>query len=92
MEMNAKTIVSGIVAAVGTITLILWGVPYYIKSAVNDQVEARMNELAIDPASAPAVVANTTKLESLSEGQQRIEGKVDKFSSEFLRYLERQAQ
>ena len=58
---------------------------------INTEVERRMNELAIDPSSAPAVVANTTKLESLSDGQKRIEGKVDTFSSKFLEYLERQA-
>jgi hypothetical protein len=59
---------------------------------IDSEVERRMNELAIDPASAPAVVANTTKLESLENGQARIEGKVDAFSDKFLAYLERQAQ
>lgn len=57
---------------------------------VNTEVERRMNELAIDPASAPAVVANTTKLGTLENGQKRIETKVDAFSGKFLEYLERQ--
>jgi len=58
---------------------------------INTEVERRMGELASDPASNPVVVANTTKLQTLSDGQKRIEGKVDAFSTSFLQYLERQA-
>lgn len=58
---------------------------------INTEVERRMGELADDPGAHPTVVANTTKLETLEAGQVRIENKVDAFSSEFLRYLERQA-
>ena len=59
---------------------------------INTEVERRMGELATDPANAPAVVANTTKLESIEAGQIRIERKVDAFSTKFMEYLERQAQ
>lgn len=58
---------------------------------INTEVERRMDELAIDPAAAPAVVANTTKLGTLEAGQTRIETKVDAFSQKFLEYLERQS-
>jgi len=58
---------------------------------INTEVERRMDELATDPASAPAVVANTTKLAHIESGQARIEGKVDAFSQKFLEYLERQS-
>ena len=88
MELSAGQVSGGIATAGAAVTLILWGVPYYI----DKQVERRMNELAIDPSAAPAVVANTTKLETLAEGQTRIEGKVDAFSTKFMEYLERQAQ
>lgn len=58
---------------------------------INTEVERRMNELASDPSTSPVVVANSTKLASLEQGQIRIEAKVDKFSEKFLEYLERQA-
>lgn len=61
---------------------------------VDREVERRMNELLpppVDASKAPAVVANTTKLQSLEAGQARIEGKVDAFSDKFLEYLEREA-
>lgn len=66
---------------------------------INTEVERRMNELAIDPAAAPAVVALTTEMENVKEGQaeaatqrNRIETKVDAFSRQFIAYLERQAE
>lgn len=61
---------------------------------IDSEVERRMNELVPPPpdaAKSPAVVANTTKLQSLEAGQKRIEGKVDAFSGKFLEYLEREA-
>ena len=67
--------------------IILGGVPYYI----NTEVERRMNELAIDPSAAPAVVTLQADMSNVKESQVRIEGKVDKFSESFLAYLERQA-
>lgn len=68
----------GVIATMGT---------YWIDA----EVERRMNELASDPGKSPAVVANTTKLETLEAGQARIESKVDAFSQSFLAYLERQS-
>lgn len=59
---------------------------------INTEVERRMNELASDPGKHPSVVANSTRLEALENGQARIEGKVDRFSDKFLEYLERQSQ
>jgi hypothetical protein len=59
---------------------------------INTEVERRMGELAPDPGAHPVVVTNTTRLDGLEAGQERIEGKVDAFSREFLKYLERQSQ
>ena len=58
---------------------------------INTEVERRMNELASDPATNPAVVTNRIKLENLEDSVGRVETKVDKFSDKFLEYLERQA-
>ena len=58
---------------------------------IDREVERRMNELAIDPAAAPAVVALTTDMSTVKESQARIEGKVDAFSTKFMEYLEREA-
>jgi len=58
---------------------------------INTEVERRMGELAPDAGVHPTVVANSTKLETLEAGQERIEEKVDAFSGKFLEYLERQA-
>lgn len=59
---------------------------------INTEVERRMNELAIDPAAAPAVVTLQTEVANIEASQVRIENKVDKFSESFLAYLERQAE
>ena len=59
---------------------------------INSEVERRMNELAIDPSAAPAVVSLQTDMHNVKASQERIEGKVDKFSESFMAYLERQAQ
>ena len=59
---------------------------------INTEVERRMKELAKDPSTHPAIVEMRTTQINLREGQARIEGKVDTFSAEFLRYLERQSQ
>lgn len=58
---------------------------------INTEVERRMNELAIDPAAAPAVVTLKADMANVKESQVRIEGKVDAFSTKFLEYLEREA-
>jgi hypothetical protein len=58
---------------------------------INTEVERRMGELAPDAGVHPTVVSNSTKLETLEAGQERIEDKVDAFSTKFLEYLERQA-
>jgi hypothetical protein len=58
---------------------------------INTEVERRMKELAKDPATHPAVVELRTSQDNLKEGQQRLETKVDAFSTKFLEYLERQA-
>lgn len=88
MEIN----LGKVAAKVGEIGAILGAVAVIGSMWIDREVERRMNELAVDPSAAPAVVANTTKLESLEVGQHRIEGKVDAFSQKFLEYLERQAQ
>ena len=84
--------VGGLLAILGTM---IWGVPYYIDSAVED----RLNELAEGKEKAPVIVALeqkdaviTEQLENIEGSQVRIENKVDAFSQSFLAYLERQAQ
>ena len=66
--------------------IILTGGSYWI----NTEVERRMNELAIDPASAPAVVTLQAEVANIEASQIRIEGKVDAFSAKFMEYLQRQ--
>lgn len=58
---------------------------------IDREVERRMNELAIDPAAAPAVVTLQAEVANIEASQVRIEGKVDAFSKSFMDYLERQA-
>jgi len=88
MELDLKKIVPKVIEYAAFFAVIATVGTYWI----NTEVERRMNELAIDPSAAPAVVENKTKLASLEVGQARIEGKVDAFSTKFLEYLERQAQ
>lgn len=80
--------VGGVGTIITVIGMSLWGVPHYI----NTEVERRMVELTIDPATAPAVVTLQADMQNVKESQVRIEAKVDKFSQSFLAYLERQAQ
>lgn len=58
---------------------------------INTEVERRMNELAIDPSAAPAVVTLQAEVANIEASQVRIENKVDAFSDRFLAYLERQS-
>ena len=58
---------------------------------IDREVERRMNELAVDPSAAPVVVELKTDMENVKASNERIEGKVDAFSSKFMEYLERQA-
>lgn len=57
---------------------------------INTEVERRMGELVPNAGNNPTVIANKTKLETLAQGQARIENKVDTFSTEFTKYLQRQ--
>ena len=76
-----------VVIRIAIAAVLFWGVPYYIQVKVQEyQPEAMPIEEA-----AP-VVALSTKVDTLSEGQKRIESKVDAFSAQFLAYLERQAE
>lgn len=58
---------------------------------INTEVERRMDELYDDPGNHPVVVELKITQQNLADGQKRIEAKVDAFSQEFLRFLERQA-
>lgn len=62
---------------------------------IDREVERRMNELAIDPSAAPAVVTLQADVANIKEthGAQldRVETKVDAFSERFMAYLEREA-
>lgn len=59
---------------------------------VNTEVERRMKELAQDPSSHPTIVEQQTRLSNIERSQERIENKVDAFATQFLSYLERQAE
>ena len=59
---------------------------------INTEVERRMNELAIDPSAAPAVVTLQAEVANIEASQIRIENKVDAFSAKFMEYLQRQAE
>jgi len=59
---------------------------------IDREVERRMNELAVDPAAAPAVVTLQAEVANIEASQVRIEAKVDAFSASFMAYLERQAE
>lgn len=87
MEVN----ISKIAAKVGEIVAIVAAVGVVGSMWIDREVERRMNELAVDPAAAPAVVALKTDMQNVKNSQQRIEGKVDAFSQRFLEYLEREA-
>lgn len=84
-------IIGSIVAGAASLAALLWGVPYYIDAQVDARFTARMEAISVDPGDAPAVVANTTRLDGLAVGQARIESKVDAFASQFTAYLEREA-
>lgn len=87
MEVN----LSKVAAKVGEIAAILAVVATVASLWIDREVERRMNELAIDPAAAPAVVQLQTDMGNVKASNARIEGKVDAFSQKFLEYLERQA-
>ena len=79
------------IAGGAAIGLILWGVPFYIESKVAERVSAHLETLDNDPSKHPSVVSNKTRLDNLETTASRIEGKVDAFSGEFMRYLERES-
>ena len=83
---------SKIAAKVGEVAAILTVVAVVASLYIDREVERRMNELAIDPSSAPAVVTLQAEVANIEASQIRIESKVDKFSESFLAYLERQAE
>ena len=85
--MNLKQIA----AKVGELGAMLAVVGVFGTYWINTEVERRMNELAVNPADAPVIVALETEVGNLSDGQARIEGKVDAFSDRFIAYLEREA-
>jgi len=69
---------------------------------INTEVERRMNELKTDPATVPVIVTLQADMANVKAGQTRLETtmnarfdttdrKVDAFSTQFLAYLERQA-
>ena len=85
----------GIATVLTVFGMMVWGVPYYIKIAVEDRIE----ELSEGEEKAPVIVALEQKdavfaeqLDNIEASQVRIEGKVDAFSQSFTGYLERQAQ
>lgn len=87
MELELKKIIPKVVEYAALVAVLATVGSYWI----NTEVERRMNELAVDPDSAPAVVSLKTDMNNVKTGQARIERKVDAFSTKFLEYLERQA-
>ena len=61
------------------------------KLFINTEVERRMEELAKDPGKHPVIVELVTESDNTQEQLVRIEGKVDAFSTEFTRYLQRRS-
>ena len=91
MEINAGKLIGMATAAVVLIPAMLWGVPYYINSIAIAAVDVRMAEIATDPSEHPTVVSLITEVDNIEITLERVEGKVDAFSSSFMEYLERQA-
>jgi len=86
--------IGGIGGTTVVLGAMLWGVPHYIKVQVAQQV-AVISASASKPQSITDLEAKNLviiqRLDTLTVGQTRIEGKVDTFSASFLAYLERQA-
>jgi len=87
--------IGGIGGTTVVLGAMLWGVPYYIRAEVTEQV-AVISATASKPQSITDLEAEDLviiqRLNTLTAGQTRIEGKVDTFSASFLAYLERQAE
>ena len=82
---------SKVAAKVGEVVGIIAAVGFVASLWIDREVERRMNELAIDPSAAPAVVELKTEMDNVEQTMVRVEGKVDAFSTEFMKYLERQS-
>lgn len=74
--------------------ILFFALPYYI----DREVDRRMGEID-DAAPEPTPLSETgpivelsTQIDTLSEGQKRIEDKVDRFADAFIKYLQREAQ
>ncbi len=71
-----------------------WGVPYYIRSEVADQVKA-LNADAQTPTEITELVTQMEAVETsivrIDGSVVRVEGKIDNLSGLFIGYLERQA-
>ena len=88
MEITAQKVA----AKVGELVAILAAVGFVASLWIDREVERRMNELAIDPSAAPAVVELQTEMENVETTLGRVENKVDDFSREFMAYLQRQTE
>jgi len=82
-------------AAIAVLVALGWGVPYYIRAQVADQLTVINENAAKDPDIVALETADQvilTRLDALAAGQTRIEGKVDLFAASFMSYLERQSE
>ena len=82
-------------AAIVLVVALLWGVPYYIRAKVAEQVkvitaQASKPQSITDLEAADLVII--ARLDAIDAGQLRIETKVDTFSASFMAYLQRQAE
>ena len=88
-------LISGCTAALVLVGALLWGVPFYIRAQVADQVAA-INAAAPKSQDITALesadLVIVTRLDNLADGQVRIEAKVDLFATSFMSYLERQSE
>ena len=71
---------------IGTLAVFGVAATYWI----NTEVERRMTELATNPEDSPVIAAAIESIDNLETATVRIEGKVDTFSTEFTKYLQRQ--
>lgn len=84
-----KWIVSA-TGAIGLLALLLWGVPYYLKSQVHD-LYVNEAEASPHPVTLADLAGNTAAVSALRIQLSSMEGRMIARDELFMQYLERQA-
>lgn len=84
-------ILSGIATAVASIVVILWGVPFYIKSQVVNEVRTELEQAGVDAINQQGD-DNTAVAGAIITRLDSIEKRMIERDAMFIAYLERQAQ